>query len=41
MHIEKRNKMAGMDEREFEYEVFHEPANPWLWMIENILSVER
>jgi hypothetical protein len=28
MHIEKRKRMAGMDESEFEYGDFHEPANP-------------
>jgi hypothetical protein len=28
MHIGKSTRMAGMDERRFEYEAFHEPANP-------------
>jgi hypothetical protein len=27
MDIGKINKMVGVDEREFEYEYFHEPAN--------------
>jgi hypothetical protein len=40
MHIGKRKRMVGMDESEFEYGYFHEPANPWLWMIKNMLSVE-
>jgi hypothetical protein len=28
MHIGKSTRMVGMDESSFEYEVFHEPANP-------------
>jgi hypothetical protein len=41
MHIGKSTRMAGTDKSNFEYEVFHEPANPWLWMIKNKLSVEK
>jgi hypothetical protein len=44
--LRKETKMVGTDEREFEFETCHEPSNsgtrePWLWMIKNILSVER
>jgi hypothetical protein len=28
MHIGKSTRMAGTDESSFEYEFFHEPANP-------------
>jgi hypothetical protein len=47
MHIGKSTRMVVTDERRFEYEDFHEPANlgtrePELWMIKiNKLSVEK
>jgi hypothetical protein len=28
MHIGKSKRMVGMDESDFEYGAFHEPANP-------------
>jgi hypothetical protein len=41
MHIGISERMAGMNDSEFEYGDFHEPMNPWLWMIKNMLSVKR
>jgi hypothetical protein len=41
MHIGKSTRMAGTDESSFEYEVFHKPANPRLWMIKNKLKCRK